>query len=100
MGKSNMFKENIINHPFWTILQMPIYKEYLNHTLGLTLSTPGLVYSLFHQIKLYNFTYLYTLLGNNIIMQIFYESSTYFSNLKVKYDICLFLYILMSNHLI
>ena len=22
---------------------MPIYKEYLNHTLGLTLSTPGLV---------------------------------------------------------
>ena len=22
---------------------MPIYKEYLNHTLGLTLSTPGIV---------------------------------------------------------
>ena len=35
-----MFKENIINLSFWT---MPIYKEYLNHTLGLTLSTPGLV---------------------------------------------------------
>ena len=38
-----MFKENIINLPFWTIIKMPIYKEYLNHTLGLTLSTPGLV---------------------------------------------------------
>ena len=43
MGWSYMFKENIIDHPFWTIIQMPIYKEYLNHTLGLTLSTPGLV---------------------------------------------------------
>ena len=39
-----MFKENIINLPFWTIIKMPIYKEYLNHTSGLTLSTPGLVY--------------------------------------------------------
>ena len=25
---------------------MQIYKEYLNHTLGLTFSTPGLVYTL------------------------------------------------------
>ena len=35
-----MFKENIIDYPFWTIIPMSIYKEYLNHTLGLTLSTP------------------------------------------------------------
>ena len=37
-----MFKANVINLA-WTIIKMPIYKEYLNHTLGLTLSTPGLV---------------------------------------------------------
>ena len=35
-----MFERNIINLPFWIIIKMPIYKEYLNHTLGLTLSTP------------------------------------------------------------
>ena len=37
----------IINFPFGTIIKMPIYNEYLhtvNHTLGLTLLTPGLVY--------------------------------------------------------
>ena len=28
-------------------LKMPMHKEYLNHTLGLTLSTPGLVYLYF-----------------------------------------------------
>ena len=41
-----MFKENIINLPFWTIIKMPINKEYLNPTLGLTLLTPGLVWVL------------------------------------------------------
>ena len=40
-----MFKANIINLP-WT---NPIYKEYLNHTLGLTLSTPGLVFFKFEE---------------------------------------------------
>ena len=44
MGLSNMFKENIINVPFWTIIKILISKEYLDHTLGLTLSTPGLVF--------------------------------------------------------
>ena len=38
--KSKIFKKNI-NLPFWTIIKMPIFKEYLNHTLGLTLLTPG-----------------------------------------------------------
>ena len=48
--KSTMFKENIINLPCWTIIKMPIYKEYLNHTLGLTLSTPGLVNSFYSDL--------------------------------------------------
>ena len=34
-----MFKENVINLLLWTL----IFKEYLNLTLGLTLSTPVLV---------------------------------------------------------
>ena len=32
---------------WWNIPALSIYKEYLNHTLGLTLSTPGLVISCF-----------------------------------------------------
>ena len=45
-----MFKENIISLP-WTIIKMQIYKEYLNHTFGLTLSTPGLVSSFLSKFK-------------------------------------------------
>ena len=37
-----MVKENIINLTFYTI-----YQEDLIHALGLTLSTPGLVYSVY-----------------------------------------------------
>ena len=40
-------KENIINLNF--NIKMSIYKEYLNHTSGLTLSTPGLVETLSHR---------------------------------------------------
>ena len=43
MRKSNMLhhKSSFLDH---IIIRMPIYKEYLNHTSGLTLLTPGLVY--------------------------------------------------------
>ena len=47
-----MFKENIINLPFWTIIKIPIYKEYLNHTIDLTLSTPGLDVLIFYKYRL------------------------------------------------
>ena len=51
-----MFSKNIINLAYCTIIKIPpknsvqastvpsIYKEDLNHTLGLTLSTPSLVF--------------------------------------------------------